>query len=1022
MPRWLWAAMLVAVAGVRAWAPPDHLVLAPRLRRHAAHTTSRHLQLLGWHLELHENRAIRSPYYNECQFYKGRVLNEEESTATVTDCDGQLYGLLQVGSEEFILEPTRAEGSHVLRRRDVTFSESTPVCNLTGDTVSDFELDFEDEPDPVPVPHVRPRHSVFPTTDYFRMQPISVPVSGVKGLWLEMAIVADHTMMKFHGKERVEHYILALMNIVSAIFNDPSLNSNMTLVINKLFLYEEKDNIIKYGNVKKSLEAVNKWNYRHLMKLPAASTGWDATVWLTRSPLGGPSGFAPVGGVCSRTRSAAIDRDEGLTSAFVIAHELGHLLGLTHDGDSQCSNEATKGSVMAPTVLATLHNYSWSACSKEQFHLKSKRWWCLHERSRDKGVELGGAKEISNTVFTMDEQCRTEFGDGFSVCKSVKVRSACTRLWCAHRAVPHVCRSKRAPPLEGTPCGHNKWCVDRVCEPMPGHAVKTETRNTEITENRVDDVEQDKPEWSEWSSWSDCSADCGYGLRTRLRRCRYRGTISETACDGAGSQVRTCWAGSACAGTRDLRADLCLRQHHRFIPYIHPNDTQRCENWCVDYGGGGPSNFGALPDGIPCSYNQPYDICFQGTCVKGQCNSSDPVCNWCADGYCNNNTHVYTRRLNKGWTRMTMIPHDAHLVSVHIATPISLNIAIRERKKDKQVLELIKHSKRYEIDDNKYLKYDPNVPQNLQIIEVDSHVIDIKEGGVRWEGAAVAAGSLLRWTNTETDVFITSDSRLQTDLMIMAIPEHPVLSGETVSVEVAVNYSTPAGRTRPLEYRWSTERGPCSASCGGGIRVVRPRCLRDHKCAPITYEACNMHSCEFTWAGGEWEECSATCGTDGQQERQLYCVPLNASASSKRELIRSSVSPALCTSPKPNKTQPCNRIQCPVYWREMPWTQCSASCGRGVSRRPLVCPAADERACGPRPRERRRRCRVRACPRRHTARVLPPSTACAPADTMQYCELFARDQLRRFCLVPHFRNSCCNACRDVEREHYRGNG
>lgn len=55
------------------------------------------------------------------------------------------------------------------------------------------------------------------------------------------------------------------------------------------------------------------------------STGWDATIWLTRAQLGGPSGFAPVAGVCTRTRSAAIDRDEGLTSAFVIAHELGHL-------------------------------------------------------------------------------------------------------------------------------------------------------------------------------------------------------------------------------------------------------------------------------------------------------------------------------------------------------------------------------------------------------------------------------------------------------------------------------------------------------------------------------------------------------------------------------------------------------------------------------------------------------------------------------------------------------------------------
>lgn len=183
MPRWLWAAMLLsAAAGAGAWAPPaSTLVLAPRVRRHAAHSDTRHLQLLGWRLELQENRQIRSPYYNECQFYKGKVIDEEHSSATVTDCDGQLYGLLQVGGEEFMLQPPRKEGSaHVLRRRDVELSEWAAAYNLTGDTVSDLELDFGDEDDPVPEPHVRPRHSVYPDTDYFR-GPITIsrPVSGV---------------------------------------------------------------------------------------------------------------------------------------------------------------------------------------------------------------------------------------------------------------------------------------------------------------------------------------------------------------------------------------------------------------------------------------------------------------------------------------------------------------------------------------------------------------------------------------------------------------------------------------------------------------------------------------------------------------------------------------------------------------------------------------------------------------------------------------------------------------------------
>lgn len=177
--RWLWAATLLAAAA-DAWRPPPQPVLVTptltRIRR-STPSTIHHFHLLGWHLELQENRAIRSPYYNECKFYKGRILYEEGSSATVTECEGQLYGLLQVGKEEFVLQPTRVEG-HVLRRRDVLLAEQPASYNLTGDTVTDLELDLED--DPTPHPHVRPRHSDHYDIEYFRdVMPITRPVSGV---------------------------------------------------------------------------------------------------------------------------------------------------------------------------------------------------------------------------------------------------------------------------------------------------------------------------------------------------------------------------------------------------------------------------------------------------------------------------------------------------------------------------------------------------------------------------------------------------------------------------------------------------------------------------------------------------------------------------------------------------------------------------------------------------------------------------------------------------------------------------
>lgn len=113
------------------------------------------------------------------------MLYEEGSSVTVTECEGQLYGLLQVGGEEFVLQPTphehdvlQPDSGHVLRRRDVLLSEQPAAYNLTGDTVTDLDIDFNDH-EPMSAMHVHPRHSDHSDIDYFRnIVPISRPISG----------------------------------------------------------------------------------------------------------------------------------------------------------------------------------------------------------------------------------------------------------------------------------------------------------------------------------------------------------------------------------------------------------------------------------------------------------------------------------------------------------------------------------------------------------------------------------------------------------------------------------------------------------------------------------------------------------------------------------------------------------------------------------------------------------------------------------------------------------------------------
>ena len=58
---------------------------------------------------------------------------------------------------------------------------------------------------------------------------------------VEALVVADTSMINFHADVDVESYLLTIMNMVSALYKDPTIGNSIHVVVVKIILLEEED-------------------------------------------------------------------------------------------------------------------------------------------------------------------------------------------------------------------------------------------------------------------------------------------------------------------------------------------------------------------------------------------------------------------------------------------------------------------------------------------------------------------------------------------------------------------------------------------------------------------------------------------------------------------------------------------------------------------------------------------------------------------------------------------------------------
>ena len=186
-------------------------------------------------------------------------------------------------------------------------------------------------------------------------------------------------------------------------------------------------------------------------------------------------GYAYVGGACvtnkrlQKINSVAIVEDNGGYSGVIIAaHEVAHLLGAVHDGDSSLASlggpgasscSKSNGFIMSDN-RRTKRGVRWSSCTKAQIShfLSSSTASCLLNSPSSKDNSLRDLPYLTENAPSLDEQCYQELGTR-SCFSDARV---CSQLFCLN-PVTGSCVSYR-PAVEGSKCGSSGVCQNGECK------------------------------------------------------------------------------------------------------------------------------------------------------------------------------------------------------------------------------------------------------------------------------------------------------------------------------------------------------------------------------------------------------------------------------------------------------------------------------------------------------------------------------------------------------------------------------
>uniref|UniRef100_A0A8C1TCX1 Peptidase M12B domain-containing protein n=1 Tax=Cyprinus carpio TaxID=7962 RepID=A0A8C1TCX1_CYPCA len=774
--------------------------------------------------------------------------------------------------------------------------------------------------------------------------------------FVELMVTADVKMVRHHG-HNLEHYILTIMSVVILIFN---------IIFKTLRSCFPQEGPSVNFDAAATLHNFCTWQQSHNALDDSHPGHHDTALLITREDICRAKdkcdtlGLAELGTMCDPSRSCSISEENGLSTSFTIAHELGHVFNVPHDDSPKCREAGIKHQyhVMAPTLNYDTSPWSWSRCSRKYItdFLDTGYGECLLDEPSGRTYNL--PNQLPGQLYNANRQCELIFGPGSQVCPFMK---QCKRLWCTSAEGDHKgCRTQHMPHADGTECGYGMHCRHGMCV------------------NKEMDMKPVHGEWGPWGPYSVCSRTCGGGTRSTTRDCnKPEPRNGGRFCVGRRMKFRSCNTDPCPRSRRDFREEQCAQfdgKHFninglppsvRWVPkYSGILMKDRCKLFCRVTGTTAYYQLrDRVIDGTPCGPDT-YDICVQGLCRQAGCDhilnskARNDKCGVCGGDSSSCKTLAGTfNHAQYGYNVVVRIPAGATNIDIkQVNYPgntmsnflLNGNFVVSVFKREipfkgaeieysgsNATVERINCTQR--IEEELVLQvlcvgnlYNPDVRYSFSIpIEEQREQFLWDPSGPWQECSRVCQGARRRKAVCvrKSDHLVVSEQRCE-------------------------NLPRPRGTTEPCntdcELRWHVAgRSDCSSKCGPGYRTLDVLCMRysqnkrlsermeGRACAdllkPQTREGCHGDCLLKSWQYSAWSQCSKSCG-HGVRTRQAYCVNNLGRMLVDRE----------CNAQQRVLSEACSDVPCPD-WSASEWSECLVTCGKGVKHRQVLCILGDEK-------------------------------------------------------------------------------